>query len=118
MNSLGPQEFRDGRNATGPPDFRAPASPDYSITTSVPKVMSLRVGAVNVSVMVTLAPFLSVLPELRKRMYGLPCVVPVASVSTTPLGRFVNSNDNGPVSVPLVLLVSVTVLLYRFLLLL
>ena len=82
-------------------------------TTSVPKVISLRLAAVNVSVMLVLAPFLSVLPEVRKRRYGLPFVVPVSSVSTTPLGRFVNSNDIGPVSVPLVLLVSVTVSLYK-----
>jgi hypothetical protein len=33
-------------------------------------------------------------------MYGLPLVVPVALVSTTPFARFVNSNDSGPVSVP------------------
>ena len=75
--------------------------------------MLLRLGAVNVSVMLVLAPFLSVLPDVRKWMYGLPFVVPVASVSTTPLGRFVNSNDSGPVSVPLVLLVSATYSPYR-----
>src|SRR5262249_25681881 len=116
MHTLGPQDFRDGRNVTGPQDFRAPASPDYRTTTSVPKAMSLRLGAVNVSVMVTLPPFLSVFPDFRRQRYGTPSVVPVAPVSLTSPRRFVNCNDNGPVSGPLLMLVSVTVSLYSCLL--
>ena len=59
----------------------------------MPKVTSLRLAAVNVSVMLTLAPFLSLWPEVRKRLYGLPLVLPAALVSTTPLGRFGTADE-------------------------